>query len=130
MLNRQYNKSLHFVLIKRHAMFCKSPALRSDKLRKAAKGQQCAVQVLGVCNFNPETVVLAHLPSQTHGMAYKSDDIWAVDCCSSCHDALDGRVPFEWQSGEKEQYMLNALHITLMRRVRDGLIEVKGAKNV
>ncbi|MGF1723186.1 nuclease domain-containing protein [Photobacterium nomapromontoriensis] len=59
-------------------MAFKSPALRSDKLRKAAKGQQCVVQIMGVCNFNPETVVLAHLPSNTHGMAYKSDDIWAV----------------------------------------------------
>ncbi|WP_268875001.1 nuclease domain-containing protein [Photobacterium kishitanii] len=47
-------------------------------MHKGAKGQQCAVQILGVCNFNPETVVL----STTNGIAYKSDDIWAVDCCS------------------------------------------------
>ncbi|MGF1727050.1 DUF1364 domain-containing protein [Photobacterium nomapromontoriensis] len=106
-------------------MAFKEPALRSDKLRKAAKGQQCAVQIIGVCNFNPETVVLAHLPINTHGMAYKSDDIWAVDCCSSCHDVLDGRVRFEWLPGEKEQYMLNALHVTLMRRVRDGVISIE-----
>ncbi|PSW47139.1 hypothetical protein C0W66_19795 [Photobacterium kishitanii] len=59
-------------------LLSKTPALRSDKLHKGAKGQQCAVQILGVCNFNPETVVL----STTNGIAYKSDDIWAVDCCS------------------------------------------------
>ena len=111
-------------------MVIKTPALRSDKLRNAAKGQQCTVQILGVCNFTPETVVLAHLPSITHGMAYKSDDIWAVDCCSACHDCLDGRVPYDWQPGEKEQYMLNALHLTFMRRVHEGIIDVKGAKFV
>ncbi|MGF1723101.1 hypothetical protein [Photobacterium nomapromontoriensis] len=53
---------------------------------------------------------------------------WAVDCCSSCHDVLDGRVMFEWLPGEKEQYMLNALnalHVTLMLRVRIGVIQVE-----
>ena len=106
-------------------MILKTPALRSDQLRNAAKGQQCAVQILGVCNFNPETVVLAHLPSVTHGMAYKSDDIWAVDCCSSCHEVLDGRVPFIWLAGEKEQYILAALHTTLIRRIRDGILIIQ-----
>ena len=109
-------------------MAIKTPALRSDKLRKAAKGQQCAVQILGVCNFNPETVVLAHLPNSTHGMAYKGDDIFAVDACHACHDVLDGRASYDWQPGEKEQYMLNALHLTLMRRVREGVIGVKGGQ--
>ncbi|CEO39132.1 DUF1364 domain-containing protein [Photobacterium kishitanii] len=106
-------------------MIIKGVALRSNKLRNAAKNQQCAVQILGVCNFNPETVVLAHLPSTTHGMSYKSDDIWAVDCCSSCHDVLDGRVPFEWLAGEKEQYILAALHTTLMRRIRDNILIIQ-----
>ncbi len=108
----------------------KSPALRSNKLRQAAKGQQCAIQILGVCNFNPETVVLAHLLSVTHGMAYKSDDIWGIDCCSSCHDVIDGRAKYDFLPGEKEQYCLNALHITLMRRVRNGQLSVEGAKFV
>lgn len=106
-------------------MMFKTPALRNNKLRNAAKGQQCAVQIIGVCNFNPGTVVLAHLPSTTHGVAYKSDDFWAVDCCSNCHDVLDGRVPFEWLVGEKEQYILAALRITLMRRIRDGILIIQ-----
>ncbi|SMY34257.1 nuclease domain-containing protein [Photobacterium andalusiense] len=106
-------------------MISKTTALRSDKLRNAAKNQQCSVQILGVCNFNPDTVVLAHLFSTAHGMAYKSDDFWAVDCCSNCHDVLDGRVSFEWLAGEKEQYMLAALHITLMRRIRDGILIIQ-----
>lgn len=103
----------------------KQAALRSNKLRNASKGQQCSIQILGVCNFNPDTVVLAHLPSPTHGIAYKSDDIWAIDCCSNCHDVIDGRVPFEWGPGEKERYFLTALHATLMRRVKDRIIEVE-----
>lgn len=105
----------------------KTPALRSKKLRDAAKGKQCTVQLMGVCTFNPETVVLAHLPSETHGMAYKSDDIFAVDCCSACHDAIDGRTPYSFEPGVKEMTLLQALHRTLMRRVCEGLITVKGA---
>lgn len=111
-------------------MKAKAPALRSKKLTDGARGQQCALQIVGVCNYNPETVVLAHLPSETHGMAYKSDDIWGVDACSACHDAIDGRTGYEFESGERERYMLRALHITLMRRVRAGVIEIKGAKYV
>ena len=29
-------------------------------IRKAAKGEQCTLNITGVCNYNPETVVLAH----------------------------------------------------------------------
>ncbi len=31
-------------------------------LRKAARGRECQVRIPGVCNGNPETTVLAHIP--------------------------------------------------------------------
>lgn len=60
----------------------------SAKLRASAKGQQCTVRS-SFCNHDPETTVLAHLPSEVAGKATKSDDWHACFACSSCHDALD-----------------------------------------
>jgi len=58
-------------------------------LRKEARGRPCQIQIFGVCNHNPETSVLCHLPSGAMGM--KADDIHAAIACSNCHDAVDGR---------------------------------------
>ncbi|MEQ9850798.1 nuclease domain-containing protein [Pectobacterium brasiliense] len=55
------------------------------------------LQTLGICNDNPETTILRHLPSATYGMRYKSDGF----CCSSCHDVIDGRASYNWRAGEK-----------------------------
>lgn len=66
----------------------------SQKLRDSAQGQLCTLRTI-VCNHNPETTVLAHLPSPIKGMGNKSDDWHAVFACSSCHDAMDRRSPVE-----------------------------------
>lgn len=60
----------------------------SQKLRDSARGQMCTLQT-SYCNCNPETTILAHLPSQVKGTATKSDDFFAVFSCSACHDQLD-----------------------------------------
>ncbi|HED2337570.1 TPA: DUF1364 domain-containing protein, partial [Serratia liquefaciens] len=73
----------------------------------------CTLQIPGICNGNPETTVLCHLPSNTHGMGYKSDDFWTVFGCSCCHDVIDGRTPYDWRAGEKDETILYALHKTL-----------------
>lgn len=61
-----------------------------SKIRKAARGQDCQVRLAGICNHNPETVVLAHLNGG--GMGTKHDDIHGAFCCSDCHDAIDRRT--------------------------------------
>ena len=66
----------------------------SQKLRDSARGQLCTLRTC-ICNYNPETTVLAHLPSSVSGMATKSDDWHAVFACSACHDAMDRRSPVE-----------------------------------
>ncbi len=64
-----------------------------SKLRDYAKGQECQVRLIGVCNFNSETTVLAHLNmSGISGRGLKSPDQLGAWCCSSCHDAVDGKV--------------------------------------
>ncbi|MDF7658341.1 DUF1364 domain-containing protein [Erwiniaceae bacterium L1_54_6] len=62
-------------------------------LRKAARGRECQLRVPGVCNFNPETTVLAHYRlAGTCGTGIKPNDAQAAFACSACHDAVDGRI--------------------------------------
>lgn len=39
-----------------------------SKLRESARGQDCLVRLPGVCNRNPETVVLAQVGRWWHGI--------------------------------------------------------------
>lgn len=62
-------------------------------LRKLAKGMDCQVRLPGICNFNPETTVLAHYRlAGTCGTGMKPPDLLGAWACSSCHDAVDGRA--------------------------------------
>jgi len=56
-------------------------------LRKEAKGRECAVRILGICNFNPDTTVLAHL--NVIGWNSKAHDFHGAWSCFSCHQWLD-----------------------------------------
>lgn len=62
-------------------------------LRKEARGRGCQIRIPGVCNFNPETTVLAHYRlAGTCGTAIKPDDTQAAWACSACHDEVDRRT--------------------------------------
>lgn len=65
--------------------------IRSKKLRNSARNEDCQIRIPGICNFNHETTVLAHVGSNS-GMGMKPDDTEASFCCSACHDAIDGRM--------------------------------------
>lgn len=64
-----------------------------SKYTEAARGAPCRVR-LPICNGNPETTVGAHYRSVSMGagMGIKPNDLLVADCCSSCHDAVDGRT--------------------------------------
>lgn len=96
----------------------------SQKYRDAARGQDCTLRLPGVCNFQPETVVLAHVPCGMRGTGMKGPDMIAVDACSACHDALDSRSRVEVDAWD----VVRALAETQMRRIEMGLLIVKGAK--
>lgn len=107
---------------KRHAA-----AIKSSAIRDSAAGEQCTFQIAGVCNGRSDTTVLCHLPDESHGLSKKADDLSAGYGCSACHDVIDGRVPHNFQPGEKDWYMRRA-NIRTLRRLRDlGLLEIKGA---
>ena len=59
-------------------------------LRQQARGRACEIRIPGVCNSNPDTVVLCHLPGA--GVGRKQPDLLAALGCSACHDVVDGRV--------------------------------------
>lgn len=95
-----------------------------SKLTKAARGQDCQVQLYPYCNGNPETTVFAHAPSEDKGWAIKSQDWWGADCCSTCHDILDARKQTEITSEELTEAFMRGIHRTIKNRIERGLIDV------
>lgn len=65
--------------------------MKSNKIRKSAKGRDCQVRLDFICNFDPATTVLAHV-GKGGGMGAKALDIHATFACSACHDEMDGRT--------------------------------------
>jgi hypothetical protein len=62
------------------------------RLRASARGRDCTIRLEGVCNFDPETTVLAHYRMVGYsGAGYKPPDFMAAFACSACHDAVDRR---------------------------------------
>ncbi|MDX8382762.1 MAG: nuclease domain-containing protein [Ghiorsea sp.] len=96
------------------------------KLRKSAQGQDCTLQISGVCCGDPAKTILAHLPSEFGGMGKKSPDFCACFACFDCHEVLDGRVKYAWGDvGSKEGYMRKAQIRTMRIWFEEGLIGVK-----
>lgn len=70
-------------------------------LRKEARGRECQVRVVGVCNRCSDTVVLAHYRmSGLNGIGQKPDDVFGAWACSACHDAVDGRIKTNYSKDE------------------------------
>ncbi|GAB2798985.1 DUF1364 family protein [Halomonas shantousis] len=103
------------------------PKIRSQKIRDAARGEECTLQIPGICNHNPDTTVLAHLPSETNGMGTKSSDVSSCFACSSCHDAIDRRTCISITDEEREFYMRRGQARTIERLYAKGVISIQGA---
>ncbi len=105
------------------------PKIRSQLLRDSANGMPCALRLPAICNHNPETTVLAHLPGIGKSMGSKVSDIHSAFACSACHDAID-RHTYE------KRGLTNAMVLDAMLRghgetqawwVKMGLLTVKNA---
>jgi len=99
-------------------------------MRQSARGEACTLRIAHVCNYDPSTTVLAHLPDESHGMAKKSDDISACFACSACHDVIDGRNKWPNISGVSEVeyrdwYMRRAMVRTWRRWIELGIVVVR-----
>lgn len=105
------------------ADLAKRVAIRSKKLRNAARGQACTLQFPGICNGDPETTVLAHIHDDGFGKGIKADDISGVHACGACHMALDEhRTGLE--PADLEKAIRIALQCTVRRLIDMGLVVV------
>jgi hypothetical protein len=87
-----------------------------SKLRDAARGQECQIRIPGICNFNPETTVLAHYRlSGTCGTGIKPIDLIGSWACSDCHLAVD-----DGKSGYLRE-QLDLMHLEGMVRTINAL---------
>jgi hypothetical protein len=95
-------------------------------IRNASAGKDCTLRIPGACRCDPEYTVGAHLRIfNIAGMGQKPDDLFIVDACDRCHDALDRRGS---ASGITMEDILMAFIFTLRRRRAAGLITLKGEK--
>ena len=94
-------------------------------ITKSAMGESCTVRIIGYCNGNSETVVLAHLSGIrfNHGTGQKVSDMHGAYCCSSCHDAIDGRVRTNHSRDELKLWHMEGVIETQLKLIAKGLIK-------
>jgi hypothetical protein len=57
-----------------------------SKLRQSARGQSCQIRLPGICTYNDEETVLAHVRlAGITGGALKAPDLLGAWACSECH---------------------------------------------
>ena len=91
-----------------------------SRITKSARGEECQVRIPGVCNHNPETTIFAHINGG--GMGMKQLDTEGSYCCSSCHDALDGRAK-AWAEFSSNDPIIKLYHHEGAMRTRKILID-------
>lgn len=96
-----------------------------SKITQSAKSEYCTVRIVGICNHNTDTVVLAHLSGirYGHGTGQKVNDIHGAYCCSSCHDILDGRVKSNYSKDSLKMWHLEGIIETQIKLLNKGLIK-------
>lgn len=92
-------------------------------LRKSAHGQMCLIRVPKVCNFNPDTTVLAHLNGA--GMGMKEHDLFGCFACSDCHAWLDGGYARTHTRKERDLAHYEAIIRTQRKWLEDEFITIK-----
>ena len=96
--------------------------MKQTKITKSARGEDCQIRIPNVCNFNPETTVLCHKNGGGAGM--KSNDIHGAYGCSSCHDAVDGRMNTVFNVDELDVMFYEGIFRTQLILIDKGLINV------
>lgn len=102
--------------------------MKSKKITESARGEDCTINIAGVCNYNPETVVFCHINFEGGAMGMKSSDVSGAYGCSDCHDAIDRRVYSSELEDDRWFYLGRAMQRTTERLYEKGVIHIKGAK--
>jgi len=99
--------------------------MSQNRITKAARGRDCMVRIPGICNGNPETVVLAHYRlAGTCGTGYKPNDLQGAWACDGCHSAIDGRSKTDFTQDELRLMHAEGCFRTLDTLVREGLVKL------
>ncbi len=99
--------------------------VRSKKIKAAARGEDCSIQIAGVCTNKTFTTVLIHLPFKDAGMGRKETDISSCFACSDCHDIVDRRVINEEFEKNRDWYLRRAMVRTIEKLVGMGIVVIK-----
>jgi hypothetical protein len=103
----------------------KDPPIVSEKIRNSARAQDCTVRLPGVCNFNPETTVFAHLRmAGITGGGQKAHDLHGAYACNACHDHIDGKIKGKLPSEFIQIAFYQGIFRTQIILVRLGLIKI------
>lgn len=97
----------------------------SRRIRNAARGEQCTVNIVGVCSYNPESTVLAHLPDESKGVGKKADDISSAFACYRCHECIDRREFNQDFEESREWYLRRAMVRTWRRLIEMGVVVIR-----
>lgn len=97
---------------------------RSKHILNSARGEDCTLRLVGICNFNPETTVFAHI-GKRRGMSIKCADYFDIYACSSCHDVIDSRVNSDYTQEQLASEELRALEETQEKLIEKGLLVVE-----
>lgn len=96
---------------------------RNKKLRDFANGRSCTLNIAGVCNSDKATSVWCHFQYGYGGMATKPDDCSGGIGCSSCHDVIDARVPYNWiNEFERYFYMARSQARSIKLAIEEGVL--------
>ncbi|TYA25076.1 DUF1364 domain-containing protein [Aggregatibacter actinomycetemcomitans] len=89
--------------------------------RKEAKGRDCQVRLIGVCNHNPETTVLAHIRAAgITGAGQKAPDKLGAWACYNCHMAIDGQIKTNYTRDELQLAHLEGVMLTQAILISEG----------
>jgi len=102
-------------------------ARRNNKIRNAARGQECTLQLFPYCTLNPETVVFCHMDSPDNGIGLKASyDFWGAFGCYECHKIADGaHIPKDITPEEILQAKLRGIYRTQKLLMEMGIIIIK-----
>ena len=71
--------------------YIKRKAPKTSAIRRSAKGEECTINLYGVCSHQTETVVLCH--ENGGGMGMKTPDENGAYGCHACHMVVDMQHP-------------------------------------
>lgn len=97
---------------------------RSDALRKLCFGQNCYLQIPGVCQTAPTVPAHANWSWSGKGKSVKADDVYTCPACDMCHFAIDQGSKLT--RAEREHYWMRGWVRWVLHLFISGAVVVAG----